>query len=328
MKAAFITGSTGFLGLNLIEVLSKGEWEIHALHLPGEDLHYLSQFNVNTVMGNILDYQSLRKSIPERIDVVFHVAGDTSMWNKNNDRQFKINVIGTRNMVKAAIEKEAGRFIHTSSVSAYGYHPDQIISEKTVSNALTCGMNYNITKYQAEQEVKQGVAKGLDAVILNPCNIIGPYDRANWSQIIRAILQGKMQGIPPGTGTFAHVKDVANAHIVASEKGIPGENYILGGTVASFKEIFNEIEKILGKEPSTEILTRTKLKLAMYLFQLKSLIDHKEPMVTPAKFKRLVGTLTCDDSKARQQLSFATVPLRQMLADSYDWLVRENLLSD
>ncbi len=328
MRSAFITGSTGFLGLNLMEDLSLGEWEIHALHLPGEDLHFLAPFHAHTVAGNILDYPSLRKAIPEKIDVIFHIAGDTSMWNKNNDRQYSINVIGTRNVVRAAIEKKAGRLIHTSSVSAYGYHPKKIISEKTISNALACGMNYNITKYQAEQEIRQGIARGLDAVMVNPCNIIGPYDRANWSQIIKSIHHGKLQGIPPGTGTFAHVRDIARAHIAAFEQGGTGENYILGGTVASFKEVFQEIEKILGKEPSTKMLTTTKLKLAMYLFQMKSLMDHQEPTVTPAKFKRLVGALICDDSKARQQLNFATVPLRQMLTDSYDWLVRENLLSD
>ncbi len=64
MKAAFITGSTGFLGLNLIEVLSKGEWEIHALHLPGEDLHYLSKFNVNPVAVNIIFCNSLKMYFP------------------------------------------------------------------------------------------------------------------------------------------------------------------------------------------------------------------------------------------------------------------------
>lgn len=328
MKSAFITGSTGFVGLNLITELCTQEWEIHALHLPDEDLRYLSRFKVQPVSGNILDYHSLRQAIPERVDVIFHVAGDTSMWNRNNSRQYDINVIGTRNMVQAAIEKKAGRFIHTSSVSAYGYHPGRIISERTVSNALACGMNYNITKYQAEQEVKQGVTKGLDAVIMNPCNIIGPYDHANWSQIIKAVRQGKIKGIPPGTGTFAHVRDIARAHIAAFEKGSTGENYILGGLVASFEEVFHEIGKMLGKGPSEKILSGTKLKLAMYLFLLRSLIDHKEPTITPAKFKRLVGHLICNDDKSRHQLGFVTVTLREMLTDSYDWLLKENLLSD
>jgi len=79
MKEAFVTGSTGFLGLNLIERLQRNNWEITALHLPGEDLKYLSRYNVKAVPGNILDIQSLQNAIPKNVDAIFHMAGDKSM---------------------------------------------------------------------------------------------------------------------------------------------------------------------------------------------------------------------------------------------------------
>jgi dihydroflavonol-4-reductase len=328
MKSAFITGSTGFVGLNLIAELCTQEWEIHALHLPGEDLRYLSRFRVQPVAGNILDYHSLEQAIPENVDVIYHVAGDTSMWNKHNDRQFKLNVVGTRNMLKAAMGKKAGKFVHTSSISAYGYHPNRAISEQTESNAPACGMNYNITKNLAEQEVRYYADLGLPVTIINPCNIIGPYDRANWSQIIKAVRQGKLRGIPPGTGTFAHVRDVVRAHICAAEKGSPGENYILGGQVASFKEVINEIERLLGRKPSEKILSPSLLRFAVLVSRIKSIMTGKEPDVTPAKYKRLIGHLICDDSKAVRELGFCTVSIKEMLTDSYNWLLKENLLSD
>ncbi len=328
MKKAFVSGATGFLGLNLIGELKKAGWDITAMHLPGDDLRYLSRLKVRAVEGDILDYGSLVRAVPERCDAVFHVAGDTSMWNRNNARQYRINVTGTMNMAGAALGKKAGRFIHTSSVSAYGYHPGDVISEKTGSNALKCGMNYNLTKYLAEIEVKKAAARGLDAVILNPCNIIGPYDRVNWSQVIKAVHHGRLQGIPPGSGTFAHVRDVARAHIAAAERGRSGENYILGGVEARFKEVFNTIEVMLGKEVSGRIISKPKLLLAMYLFRVKSLFDGREPAVTPAKYRRLVGRLACDDSRAVRELGFSTVSLKEMFADSYEWLTREGLLNE
>ena len=117
--------------------------------------------------------------MPEEVDAVFHLAGDTSTWSKNNDRQYRINVEGTVNMLDAAVEKKARRFIYTSSISAFGFH-DGPVSEETVSTAMQSGVNYHKTKYLAEQEVKKRSGK-LQTVVLNPCNVIGPYDRINWA---------------------------------------------------------------------------------------------------------------------------------------------------
>jgi nucleoside-diphosphate-sugar epimerase len=325
MKKAFVTGPTGFLGLNLMEQLDPAEWDIVALHLPGENLKYLSRFKANLKVGNILDIDSLLASIPEKVDVVFHIAGDTSTWSKNNDRQYRINVEGTRNMLEASIKKKAGRFICTSSISAFGFHDDSV-SEETVSKAMESGVNYHKTKYLAEQEVKRRSAE-IESVILNPCNIIGPYDKVGWAQIIRGIYLGNLPGIPPGIGTFAHVKDIIGAHISAAVKPSPGPQYVLGGTQATFKEVFNTIEKMLGKPISNKVLSKTKLRLAMNLFMLKSLFDHKEPLIGPEKYKRLVGKQIIDDSKAVKELVHKKTSLEKMLTDSYKWLEKENLLN-
>lgn len=326
-KRAFVTGSTGFLGLNLMEELRSNHWDIVALHLPGEDLHLLEGFGAHCVSGDILDYQSLLQAIPERVDAVFHMAGDTSTWKKNDARQYSINVTGTKNMVEAAIERNVGRFIHTSSISAYGFHGAPV-SESTESNALTCGISYHRTKYLGEQEVRKGIEKGLKAIIINPCNVIGPYDRVNWSQMIRAVYNEKLPGIPPGAGTFAHVRDVVRAHITAFEKGRPGESYVLGGTEVSFKQVFNEIEAILGKPLSEKVVSKRLLRLAVCFFSVKSFIDGKEPDITYPKYRRLVGHITCDDAKAVRELGFRKSSLKEMLADSYEWLSRERLLGD
>ncbi|MBN1533368.1 MAG: SDR family oxidoreductase [Spirochaetes bacterium] len=326
MKKAFVTGSTGFLGLNLIGELSARGWEIHALHLPGEDLGRLRRLRAIPVAGNILDYESLIRAIPEKVDAVFHLAGDTSTWNRNNRRQYEINVTGTSRMVAASIERGARRFVHTSSISAFGYHPGVPISEDTESNAAERGANYHITKRLAEEEVRKGVHSGLQAVILNPCNVLGPYDRVNWSQIIVAVHGDRLPGIPPGSGTFAHVRDVARAHIAAAEKGASGENYVLGGVYASFGEVIREIGALLGNKTTETILPAWKLKIATWAAMAGSLFSQKEPSMTPAKYIRLVGDLRCDDRKAVRDLGFTTTSLRTMLADSIQWLREENLM--
>ncbi|MBI9077896.1 MAG: SDR family oxidoreductase [Desulfatibacillum sp.] len=325
MKRAFVTGATGFLGLNLIEQLQPLAWEVTAFHLPEEDLRYLSRYPVDMVGGNILDYPSLLNAMPESVDAVFHLAGDTSMWSKHAERQYAVNVTGTANVCRAAMVRNAGRFIHTSSSSAYGYHSVRL-NERTPSNALDCGMNYNRTKYLAEQEVKKAVDRGLFAVLLNPCNIIGPYDPGNWSQLIKNVHNNKLPGFPPGTGTFAHVRDIANAHIAAVDKGRKGENYLLGGVEASFKEVIGEIMQVTGKQLPLKEISARKLQIAWALSSLKSFFTRQEPMLTYPKYKRLVGNLICDNSKASRELGFKTTTIREMVTDSYHWLEQENLL--
>lgn len=326
MKTAFVTGSTGFLGLNLIEELVRMDWKIIAFHLPGVDLKYLSQFDVVKMEGNMNDGVSLADAIPYGVDAIFHTAGNTSMWSMNDKQQYNDNVIGTQNMINAALEKKAKKFIYTSSIAAYGYHKNPV-SEATKSNALKCNMNYNKTKYLAEQIVKRAATKGLPAVILNPVNIIGPYDVNNWTkQFVKPVYNNELLVIPPGRAMWCHVKDVVNAHINAVEYGQIGENYLLGGMEASFKDVVNEIERQLGKKLSTHVQSKYVLKLLTIILMLKSKIDGKEPALTPAKYKRVVGSITCDYDKAIRTLKYNVSPIEKMIRDSFNWLKKENLL--
>ena len=325
MKKAFVTGATGFLGLNLIEILVSEKWDVTALHLPGEDLKHLSRFDVTPAAGDILDYPGLVNVIPEGRDAVFHLAGDTTTWPRHAVRQYNVNVIGTANVCRAAMKRAAGRLVVTSSSSAYGCHSRRF-TESTPSNALTCGINYHKTKYLAEQEVKRAVKEGLDAVILNPCNIIGPYDTDNWSQLILSVSKNRLPGAPPGVGTFAHVKDVARAHVTAFEVGQNGENYLLGGVEASFREVISEIIAVTGTDLPLKDISRFKLKIALFASSIKSLLDGKEPLLTYPKYMRLVGRLSCDNSKAVRELGFTTTSIRTMVSDCHEWLKQEELI--
>jgi len=326
-KTAFVTGASGFLGLNLIQELSNQHWKIIALHLPSADLKYLSNYDATLVSGDLSDAGLLQRAMPTGVDAVFHLAANTSAWSRNNAQQYSDNVDGTRNMVDAALQNKVRRFIYTSSISAFGYHPNECINEQTPSNALTCGMQYNRTKFLAEQIVKAGVKQGLNAVILNPCNIIGPYDTNNWTrQFIRPIYNGQLPAVPPGKAMWCHVRDIVNAHISAVDQGLPGENYLLGGTEARFIEVVNEIERLLGKAETRRVQPAWLLKLLVGVLFLKSKIDGQESMLTPEKYNRAVASIRCDYSKATEVLGYQTSPLSVMINDSYLWLKRENLL--
>lgn len=325
MKTAFVTGGTGFLGINLVKQLVEGGWQVTALHRKNSNLSFLNRFDVLLKEGAITDKNSLLAVMPESVDAVFHVAGNTSMWSKMNDQQYQDNVIGTRNMVEVALLKNAKRFIHTSSISAYGHH-EQLVDETTVSNALESPINYCKTKYLAELEVDKAIANGLDAVFVNPCDIMGPFDSHNWAQMILAVYNDDVPGIPTGSGNFCHVDDVAKGHISAFEKGRTGERYLLAGTDASFKEVFNTIQRLMDKKETQFILPKWVMEVVVPFYIMQSKFNGKEPILTPEKVAEMTLPKHVTAKKAMSELDYRITPLETCIRDSYEWLRQENLL--
>lgn len=325
MPAAFVTGGTGFLGINLIDQLLADGWEVVALHRPTASLKHLREKEIQLVEGSITEPNSLITIIPKKIDAIFHVAGNTNMWSRRNHIQTRDNVEGTKNMVTAALKRQAKRFIHTSSIAVYGHH-QQRINEETQSNAIHSPMNYYRTKYLAEMEVRKGIEKGLDAVMINPANIIGPYDFHNWSQLFILIDRQKLPGVPPATQTFCHVREVAKAHITAFYRGKKGENYIIGGVEADYLNLVQEIGDILGKDTPKRTIPGWVLKLLGRVSLWGSYVTGKEPDITPEKAFLVTTQSLFNSQKAQNQLDYHSVPLRSMLEDCYRWMLSEGLI--
>lgn len=321
-KTAFLTGATGFLGLNLAELLTQQGWQVTALHRPASDVTILKKIapGIQLVQGSITNLPSLQQAMPEKVDAVFHVAGNTGQWKKHNAQQYEDNVTGTINMVQTALAKKAKKFIHTSSHSAFGIHEGILMDEATPSNALTCGSNYSLTKYLSELEVLKGVEQGMEACILNPCKIMGKYDTNNWAQLIIAVKNNKVPGIPPGGGMFCHVKDVAQAHINAVSMGQNGHRYLLGGKDATFLQVLNLIQKKLGKPVSSKVTPAWALRVACFFMGIASAISGKEPQLTPEKLSMLIRHPICNYQKAVQELQFQTSDIETMIEDTLSTL--------
>ncbi len=326
-RTAFVTGGTGFLGINLIEELIKNGWEVIAMHRPSSDLTHIKKFNVKLVEGKLDNYESLSSIFPEDVDVVFHTAANTTLIKKYRKQQYRDNVEGTKNMVKCAIAKRAKKFIFTSSISAYGIH-DYEIDENTVSNVERCSKStyYDLTKYYAEREVKQSVSKGLNAVILNPCRIMGPYSYKGWTFFVKTAYNDKIPFIPSGVGSVCHVRDVANAHIKAVDKGRKGENYLLGGKNTSFLSIVRKTQEILGKKMSNRVTPDWLLWTFCYILLFFSKISGKPPLLTPETVRLLTEKITCNYSKAIKELDYQSSSLEKIIKDIINWLEKEEIV--
>ena len=321
-RTAFVTGGTGFVGLNLIKELMIRGWAVTALHRPSSDLQLLKRFRPKLAVGTLTDRAALLAAIPEGTDTIFHVAGNTSMWRGGDAQQTRDNVDGTRDIVEAALAKGVRRLVVTSSISAYGMVSGEI-DEQTPSLAANSQVNYQKTKWQAQEIARAAVSKGLQVVIMQPGAIMGPYDVGTWSRLFLMVRDDKLPGVPASMLTFTHVREVVAAHIAAADKGENGGAYLLGGENRSMLELVSEIAVLVGKPVPTKVMSTAMLRIAAGAGGLASRFTGKQPPITPEMVETISKSVSTKSTKAQRELGYRIVPLKEMVKDCYDWMVAE-----
>lgn len=321
MKTAFLTGASGFLGANLASLLRESGWRVVAIHRRASRLDELRALGVELVPGAIDDPESLSRAMPEGADAVFHVAGNTSMWSRNNAVQMRDNVLGTRNVAAAALARGARRFVHTSSTAVYGL--GDFRADERTPLADDCWVNYMRTKRLAEREAEEAAARGLSAVMLRPANIVGPGDRSNWSRLISMVAANKLPGMPPGRASWCHVREVARAHLAAAERGSGAYN--LSCVEASFAEFVGAVAAATGGR-APRAMPAAALRLYARVMALGGWITGREPAVTPEGVAVGCNRVTADSSRAQRDLGYSPSTLGEMVGDCVAWMRREGLL--
>ena len=321
-RAAFVTGGTGFVGLNLVRELMVRGWDVTALHRPSSDLKLLKRFHPKLATGSLSDAASLIAAIPAGTDTLFHVAGNTNMWRGGNAQQTRDNVEGTKNVVEAALAKKVRRLIVTSSISAYG-DVDGEINEETPSLAADSRVNYQKTKYEAQEIARAAIPRGLEVVVLQPGAIMGPYDIGTWSRLFVMVRDDKLPGVPPSMLTFTHVREVAAAHIAAADKGKNGGAYLLGGENRTLMDLVSEISVLLEKPKPKKEMPLALLRVVAAMGDIASRFTGKEPPITPEVASMMGRRVSVSSAKAKRELCYKVVPLKDMVKDCYDWMVAE-----
>jgi dihydroflavonol-4-reductase len=326
---AFITGATGFLGTHVVFNLIKEGWDIIILKRTNSDISEFKDFkNIQYVIGDITDIESLRVGIPEKIDAVFHVAGSVAHLPHHLEHtRYNINVKGTKNMVDVCLEKKIGRFIYTSTVLVYDFHTKKSFNETAPLNQW-CKDPYINSKKLAEEEVMKGIKQGLDAVIMQPSAVFGSFDKATWSKMFLEIERGlPFPFAPYGGGSVCHVKKVAEAHVKAFHQGEKGARYILGGPDASWLEIMQEIAKMLDKKgPKWKLPTPIFKAYGWAEFLISTHILRRDPMLTPHSIDILCESVYSDSSLAAKELGYQSSTITEMLQDCHEWMIKVKML--
>lgn len=324
---ALVTGATGFLGTNLVHELVRQGWEVRAFGLPGSTTRYIEDLPVEIMLGDVRIYDDVDKAV-DGMDAVFHVAGDTSFWKRLFVRQREVNVDGPKNVARACLARGVKRMIHTSTVDALGYNPDGLADETwDAYNYAGTGYNYADTKREGEKAVLGFVDEGLDVVVINPGSMIGPFDHTlQFGRLFGDIRDGKVPAIPPGGAPWAHVQEVAKAHIQAFHRGRKGERYIAGGINETYKTVFTLIAETMGVKPPRFVMPYWMTVAYGYIMEFISEFTNKPPDLNPGQARYMSVFPKYDSSKAVRELGFKLRPIEEMVKDAFNWYKENGFL--
>ena len=304
----FLTGATGFLGGVLARQLRQAGHEVNASIRDPKKASELQSLGVNLFPGDVTDKESMRQAM-QGVDGVFHVAGWYKIGARDKTPAEKVNVQGTRNVLELMKELRIPKGVYTSTLAINSDTHGKVVDEsyRFTGKHLT---EYDRTKAEAHRVAEDFIAQGLPLVIVMPGGIYGPGDTSVLRTSIINFLQGKTPAIPTQAGIcWAHVDDTARAHILAMEKGVPGETYIVAGEPSTYMDAFQLASHITGKLAPKAI----SYKFMKVMAPLMKPFDNFLPETYTSEGLRILGGVTYwgDNSKAKRFLGFNPRPLQE-----------------
>jgi len=249
MKPALVTGASGFLGWHIARVLLQRGYSVRALVRAGSRVDNL---DVETVTGDLRDPDSLRRAV-SGCGLVFHAAADYRLWARDPSELYRSNVDGTRNLLQAARQNGVERVVYTSTVGCIGI-PHNGIGDETVSVTLAdMAGDYKRSKFQAEQVALEFARDGFPVVIVNPTAPVGDHDvkPTPTGKIVLDFLNGDMPAFIDTGLNVVDVRDTAEGHWLACERGKVGERYILGSENLTLAQILAKLAQLTNRKAPT-----------------------------------------------------------------------------
>ncbi len=315
-----VTGATGHIGNVLVRELRKQGYPVRALVLPGESLKPIEGIDLEIVEGNILDPASLTRAM-QGVEGVFHLAGIISIMPGDDERVYKVNVEGTKNVIRAAREAGVKRMLHTSSIHALKRVEGKCMDESLPFDPDNPVGVYDRTKAEASLAVLEAVEQGLDAVIVCPTGVVGPHDYLG-SEIGHLILGWLKAGVAlliDGAYDFVDVRDVALGMILAYQNGRTGAVYILGGEQMQLTRMQQIVRDIAGLKSK---VLKIPARLALFIANFTPLyyrLAKVKPRFTRYSLVTVMGNSVISSERARRELGYRPRALRESLADTVRW---------
>ncbi len=318
-----ITGAGGHLAGTIIRYLRREDCDIRGLILPGEEGRDAG--NVLYYRGDVTRPETLEPFFSglEPYDVtVIHAAGLVSIGSGDRARMRRVNVDGTRNILELCRRYPVRRLLYVSSVHALeeGDRLRVIREEDSFSPDRVVG-DYAATKAEATQLVLDAVRDGLDAVIVHPSGILGPFDngRNHLTQLIQTYLAGKLPGGVTGGYDFVDVRDVAQGCIAAAKCGGRGECYILSNRYVPIRDLLECLRRAAGghRKPCFPL---GLAKLAAPVSETVGRLTHRRPLFTRYSLYTMASNARFSHDKATMRLGYSPRDIQETVRDTVRYL--------
>jgi dihydroflavonol-4-reductase len=318
MGKTLITGATGFVGSHVARALAERGDELRLMARRKSRVDVLEGLDFERAIGDVTDRRAVRRAMAG-VDRVFHVAGSTSLRSQDRERVWDTNVRGTRIVLESALEADVERVVMTSSVAAVGVGKNQKpIDETATFDIGHLGITYANSKHEAEVEALRLAARGLPVTIVNPSFVLGPdATRGSSMELVRRFIQKRIPAYVGGGLNIVDVRDVAQGHLLADEKGEVGRRYILSGRNFTLDRLFADLARISGADAPRLKLPAPAL---LHILELGERLPLPIGMPTSPDEIRSAKLWWCyRNTRAKSELGFKPRPHEETLEEAVKW---------
>jgi len=321
-----VTGATGFIGSHVARALLQRGDRVRILARNSSRKSNIEAFGCEVVIGDLKDQSSMLRCV-QGCGKVYHVAADYRLWARNPQDIYDSNVGGTRNLLSACREAGVGKVIYTSSVGTIGMRHDGVpVDEASPVKLDDMIGHYKRSKFMAEQVAFEFARSGLPVIIVNPTTPVGAGDLkpTPTGKIIMDFIRGRLPAYVDTGLNLVAVEDVALGHLLAEDKGIAGERYILGGENWSLKEILESLAGICGRRAP-----RFRIPWAFAWFAgfvddfVEGTLLRREPHIPLEGVRMSRHKMYVNSEKARGNLGYNPRPVEQALRDAVDYFLHQ-----
>lgn len=325
-----ITGSSGHLGANLIRRLLDDGHEVRAFLRKESNNAALDGLAVERVYGDLRDVPQVMAAV-RGCDRIYHCAAQVETVPGKEREIFDCNVMGTRNVLRAALETGVSRVVVTGSLSAVGHDPSRPSDENVPFYPFDNLPPYSTAKAWVEHECLKAAVEGLHVVIATSCAIIGPNDfkPSRMGKMLIDFANGKLRAYIPGGFVFVAARDIAQGHILAMEKGRSGQKYIFSTEFLTMDKLMDVCEEVTGRpRPRLRLPAPLMAGIAeVTTFVLTNFFPNVPQRFTPAAVRFLRMERNADCSKARRELGYEPTSIAHAFRDAYECFVRRGVLA-
>jgi dihydroflavonol-4-reductase len=320
----FLTGATGFVGGHVARAYAAEGAQLRLLTRSTSNLAGLEGIATETVVGDLRQPQGLRSALTG-CNVLVHVAADYRLWVPDPKEMYAANVDGTRELLNLAREVGVAKVVYTSSVATMGFdRSGTIVDEATPVGLDDMIGHYKRSKFLAEQEAIAAARAGQRVMVLNPTTPIGAAD-AKPTPTGRIVVDFLNRNFPAYVDTglnLVDVAEVARLHVVALERGTPGERYILGGENLTLKQILDRLSAMTGlPSPAMKVPHAVAMAFAFFDENFTGRLRGKEPRATVEAVRMGRKMMFATSAKAERELGFQVMPVYPALRAAVDWFL-------